>query len=107
MKATVKGYVEAIHFIYANKKETQKVFAKYMRNNDPDFLENAYQHYVETIPKKPYPTLKGIQFLLDMLAPQMPQAKSAKPEQFVDLSFLQELEKEGFFNEMAKRYPSR
>ena len=38
-------------------------------------------------------------------APQMPQAKTAKPEQFVDLSFLQELEKEGFFNEMAKRYP--
>ena len=36
-----------------------------------------------------------------------PAAKTAKPEQFVDLSFLQELEKEGFFNEMAKRYPSR
>jgi hypothetical protein len=42
-----------------------------------------------------------------MLAPQMPQAKSAKPEQFVDLSFLQELEKEGFYSEMAKRYPSK
>jgi hypothetical protein len=25
----------------------------------------------------------------------------------VDLSLLQELEKEGFFNEMAKRYPSK
>jgi hypothetical protein len=37
----------------------------------------------------------------------MPQAKSAKPEQFVDLSFLQELEKENFFNEMAKRYPTK
>jgi ABC-type nitrate/sulfonate/bicarbonate transport system substrate-binding protein len=36
----------------------------------------------------------------------MPQAKNAKPEQFVDLSLLQELEKEGFFNEIAKRYPS-
>jgi hypothetical protein len=24
-----------------------------------------------------------------------------------DLSFLQELEKEGFFNEMAKRYPTK
>jgi hypothetical protein len=45
--------------------------------------------------------------MLDMLAPQMPQAKSAKPEQFVDLSFLQELEKENFFGEMAKRYPSK
>lgn len=37
----------------------------------------------------------------------LPQAKSAKPEQFVDLSFLQELEKEGFFAEMAKKYPSK
>jgi hypothetical protein len=37
-----------------------------MRNNDPDFLENAYPHYVKTIPKRPY--LKGIQFPLDMLA---------------------------------------
>ena len=45
--------------------------------------------------------------MLDMLTPQMPQAKSAKPEQFVDLSFLQELEKEGFFTEMTKRYPGK
>ena len=33
--------------------------------------------------------------------------KTAKPEQFVDMSFLLELEKEGFFNEMAKRYPGK
>ena len=43
--------------------------------------------------------------MLDMLADKMPQAKIAKPEQFVDLSFLQDLEKEKFFDEMAKRYP--
>ncbi len=42
-----------------------------------------------------------------MLAPQMPQAKSAKPEQFVNMSFLNEVEKEGFFAEMAKRYPAK
>jgi hypothetical protein len=34
----------------------------------------------------------------------MEQAKTAKPEQFVDLSFLQELETEGFYSEMARRY---
>jgi hypothetical protein len=75
-----------------------------MRTNDPAVLEDSYQGYIKMIPKKPYPTLKGIQFMLDMLAPTMPEAKTAKPEQFVDLSFLQELENEGFFNEMAKRY---
>ncbi len=107
VKSALKGFVEAIYFIYANKKEAQRVFAKYMRTTDPAVLEDSYQGYVKMIPKKPYPTLKGIQFMLDMLAEKMPQAKNAKPEQFVDLSFLQELEKEGFFNEMAKRYPTR
>lgn len=107
VKSALKGFVEAIHFVYANKKDAQKVFAKYMRTDNPAVLEESYKGYIDTIPKKPYPTLKGIQFMLEMLAPQLPQAKNARPEQFVDLSFLQELEKEGFFNEMAKRYPSK
>ncbi|HEY2989283.1 MAG TPA: ABC transporter substrate-binding protein [Candidatus Binatia bacterium] len=107
VKNALKGFVEAIYFVYANKKEAQKVFSKYMRTNDPEVLEDSYRGYVTSIPKKPYPTLKGIQFMLDMLAEKMPQAKNAKPEQFVDLSFLQELEKEGFFNDMAKRYPTK
>ena len=107
VKSGLKGFVEAIYFIYANKKDAQKVFSKYMRTSDPAVLEDSYQGYIKMIPKKPYPTLKGIQFMLDMLAEKMPQAKNAKPEQFVDLSFLQELEKEGFFTEMAKRYPTQ
>jgi NitT/TauT family transport system substrate-binding protein len=107
VKSALKGFVEAIHFIYANKKETQRVFAKYMRTNDPTVLEDSYNGYIKSIPKKPYPTMKGIQFMLDVLAPTLPQAKNFKPEQFVDLSFLQELEKEDFFTEMAKRYPTK
>jgi len=107
VKSALKGFVEAIYYIYSHKKEAQLVFAKYMRTNDPNVLEESYQGYIHSIPKKPYPTLKGIQFLLDVLAPTIPQAKNAKPEQFVDLSFLQELEKEDFFGEMARRYPSK
>jgi NitT/TauT family transport system substrate-binding protein len=107
VKNALKGFVEAIYYVYANKKDAQRVFAKYMRTNDQEMLEDSYNGYIKWIPKKPYPTLKGIQYMLDLVAPQLPQAKNAKPEQFVDLSFLQELEKEGFFNEMAKRYPTK
>jgi ABC-type nitrate/sulfonate/bicarbonate transport system substrate-binding protein len=105
VKSALKGFVEAIYFVYANKKDAQRVFAKYMRTNNPEVLEDSYNGYVKSIPKRPYPTLKGIQFMLDVLTPALPQAKNFRPEQFVDLSFLQELEKEGFFNDMAKRYP--
>ena len=107
VKSALKGYIEGIHLIFYNKPSALKVFGKYMRTNDPEVLETSYQAYVTTTLKKPYPTLKGLQFLLDRLAPTMAQAKTAKPEQFVDPSFLQELEKEGFFNEMAKRYPGK
>jgi NitT/TauT family transport system substrate-binding protein len=107
VKSALKGYIEGINAIFSNKPATLKVFSKYMRTNDPEVLETSYQAYVSTTPRRPYPTLKGLQFLLDRLAPTMPQAKTAKPEQFVDMSFLQELDKEGFFTEMTKRYPSK
>ena len=41
------------------------------------------------------------------VAPQMPQAKTAKLEQFIDPNLLQELETEGFFTELTKRYPNK
>ncbi len=104
VKSAVKAYVEGIYFIFANQQPTEKSLAKYMRTNDPDVLDYSYRHYLKRTPKKPYPTMKGIQYMIEMAAPQIPQAKNARPEQFVDLSFLQELEAEGFFGEMEKRY---
>ncbi|MGH7773152.1 MAG: ABC transporter substrate-binding protein [Candidatus Binatia bacterium] len=105
VKAALKGYVEAIHYIHHYKEETRKILTRYLRTTDPDVLEATHVWFVKRVGKKPYPTLKGIQFLLDEFSAKLPQAKSAKPEQFVDISLLQELEKEAFFTEMAKRYP--
>ena len=105
IKAALKGYVEALYYIHNNKEETKRVSAKYMRSNVPDVLEATYTWFIRNVAKKPYPTLKGIQFLIDEIGGKLPQAKNARPEQFVDLSLLQELEKEGFFSEMGKRYP--
>jgi NitT/TauT family transport system substrate-binding protein len=103
--SALKGYVEAIYYINRNRDETRKIVAKYLRLTDPEILDATYNAFVKTVAKKPYPTLKGIQFLLDEVAGKLPNAKTAKPEQFVDLSLLQQLEKEGFFSEMVKRYP--
>jgi hypothetical protein len=104
VKSALKAYVEGIYYIFANKQPAIRSLSKYMRTSDQEVLDYSYQHYLKRTPKKPHPTMKGIQNLIDMSAPQMPQAKSAKPEQFVDLSFLQELEKERFYGEMEKRY---
>lgn len=104
VRSALKGYIEGIYFIFSHRQAAQSSLAKYMRTSDQEVLDYSYEHYLKRTPKKPYPTMRGIQFLLDMSAPQIPQAKTARPEQFVDLSFLQELEKEGFFDEMTRRY---
>lgn len=103
--AALKGYVEALYYIPRHRDETRKITGKYMRTSDAEVLDATYEWFVKHVAKKPYPTLKGIQFLLDEFAPRMPQAKNAKPEQFVDLTLLQQLERDGYFTEMAKRYP--
>jgi NitT/TauT family transport system substrate-binding protein len=104
VKGALKAYIEGIYYAFANKAAALKSLSRYMRTNDQEVLDYSYQHYLKRTPKKPYPTMKGIQNLIDMSGPQIPQAKSAKPEQFVDLTFLQELEAEKFFDEMARRY---
>jgi NitT/TauT family transport system substrate-binding protein len=104
VKSALKAYIEGIYYVFANKPATLKSLARYMRTRDQEVLGYSYQHYLKRTPTKPYPTMKGIQNLIDMAAPQISQAKNAKPEQFVDLSLLQELETEKFFDEMARRY---
>lgn len=104
VKAALRAYIEGIYFVFANKGAALQSLSRYMRTSDPEVLEYSYQHYLKRTPKRPYPTMKGIQNLIDMSAPQIPQARTAKPERFVDVSFLQELENEKFFEEMARRY---
>jgi ABC-type nitrate/sulfonate/bicarbonate transport system substrate-binding protein len=79
VRSALRGFVEAIYFVYGNKAATQKVFAKYMRTNDPAVLEDSYNGYIKSIPKKPYPTLKGIQFMLDVLAFDCPTPRTSSP----------------------------
>jgi ABC-type nitrate/sulfonate/bicarbonate transport system substrate-binding protein len=61
VKSAVKAYIEGIYLIFANKQAAQKSLAKYMRTNDQEVLEYSYQHYLKRTPKKPNPTMTGIQ----------------------------------------------
>jgi len=54
-------------------------------------------------PKKQYPSLEGLKTVLDEIAERDPRAKSAKPEQFVDLTFIRELDQSGFVDGLYKK----
>ena len=93
----VRGEIEGIHAIRTQKNLAINVLKKYMRINDPDILEDGYRYAVKFFQARPYPTLDEVRAVLEEYK-SMPQAANAKPEQFIDLSLLQELEKEKFFD---------
>ncbi len=80
------------------------MMAKYFKTEDREELEGTYNEYaLKIIPKKPYPTLKGLQLAMDELADKNPRVKGAKPEQFLDLRFLRELDESGFIDRLYQK----
>jgi NitT/TauT family transport system substrate-binding protein len=99
----MRAYVEGIHYAKTHRKESLEILAKYLRTDDKDVLEETYESVVlNLIPEKPYPTLKGIQIILRELGVKDPSARSARPEQFVDLNFIKELDSSGFVDRLYK-----
>ena len=71
------------------------------RISEADALEETYQHYaVKVMPRVPYPTIKGIQMVLDEIGTRTPKAKSLSPASFIDVSYLKELEQGGFIKKL-------
>ena len=97
----LRAYVEALYRFKTDKPFATKVIGKYSRITDPESLEETYQHYaVKVMPKVPYPTIKGIQLVLDEIGLRTPKAKSLAPESFIDVSYLKELEQSGFIKKL-------
>jgi LysM repeat protein len=99
----MRAYVEGVHYAKTHRRETMEIITKYLRTDDKDVLDDTYESIVANlVPEKPYPTLKGIQIILRELGIKDPNARSAVPEQFVDLTFIKELDSSGFVDRLYK-----
>jgi len=97
----LQAYVEGLHRFKTDKKFSLQVIGKYSRINDPEALEETYQHYaVKVMPKIPYPTEKGIQMVLDEIGTRNAKAKTLSPASFIDVDYLKELEQSGFIKKL-------
>ena len=102
----MKAYVEGIHYYKTHRKESLAILQRYLKVDDPDALTEIYEDIGLTlVPEKPYPTLRGIRTILQELAARDPAAANARPEQFVDMTFVNELDKSGFIDRLYKSAP--
>ncbi len=100
----MRAYVRAMHRARTDREFTVKSLAKYTTVTDPVLLGKTYDFYLgKVVERAPYVNMVGMQNALDDLARTVPAAKTAKPEQFVDLRFLDRLEKSGILKELYKQ----
>ncbi|HTF92958.1 MAG TPA: ABC transporter substrate-binding protein [Verrucomicrobiae bacterium] len=98
VRRMVKSYVEAIHLVRTNPEVTKRAFVKYRKTKDEKQLEDAYQTLRETVKPKPYPNMESFKTIFKDVSDRLPAAKSANPREFVDTSFLEELDKSGYID---------
>jgi NitT/TauT family transport system substrate-binding protein len=100
-KSFMKAIVEAITLMKADPDGTKAVMAQYLLI-DPVAgaaeLQDAYQTLIlDALESIPYPTLPGIQTLIDYQVATNPALAQVTPEQAIDRSVLDTLQAEGFF----------
>ena len=97
----MRAYVRGMHRARTDPAFTYKSMAKYTKIEDAAVLKKAYEFYMsKVLEKAPYINMVGVQNVLDDLVKTVPAAKNAKPEQFVDMHFLDTLEKGGLLKEL-------
>lgn len=100
IESVAKAIVEAIAFMHnpKNKKAVVDSIAKNLRLDKADRLERAYQNVVQELPRKPCPTVQGVNSVLKIMAQYglNPKALDLKPEDVIDLSLCKRLDDSGF-----------
>jgi NitT/TauT family transport system substrate-binding protein len=99
----VRAFVEGIAYYKTHKAESIQMIKEFLRLNDNAFAEEAYDYFARITPAKPYPIVEGIRTVLDEIALTDPAAKTARPENFVDASFMTKLDKSGYIDRLYRK----
>ncbi len=104
VKDFLKAIVVGIHAYKTQPEPAIKATATFLKAPVEE-VKPAYDYFTKSVyPDVPKPTIPGIKALLEnQISTTVPAAKTAKPEDLVDTTLFDELEREGFFKEVLGR----
>jgi ABC-type nitrate/sulfonate/bicarbonate transport system substrate-binding protein len=101
----VRAYVRGVHHFKAHPEIAAPLYRKYSEIEDPDVARQCYENANSFFRRVPYPTLKGLQTILDQLGERIPAARTSSPEHHVDLRWVRQLEESGFIQQLYDKTP--
>jgi len=96
----VRAVIEGTHQLETDRQFAAKVIGQYSGLTDARAISGAIDYYGPLWTKDGFPSVQGMQATLDGLAATVPEAKSAKPDQFMDLTFVQKIKASGLLDQL-------
>ncbi len=95
IKGFLKGQIEGMHYVKTNKEGSLKILRKHLQITDAEAVEGTYEFFAKRLARSPRTELEGIKNILSSI-----DAGQKNPADFVDMSLIDEIEKEGFVQKL-------
>jgi NitT/TauT family transport system substrate-binding protein len=103
-RAVVRSHVEAIQRFKSDRTAAIESLSRWTKVSEPLLLEETYDAYANNyFERVPYVTIPGMQLDLDALAGAADRGAGARPENWVDNRFVEEVERAGVIERPAGR----
>jgi ABC-type nitrate/sulfonate/bicarbonate transport system substrate-binding protein len=102
VKRFLMAYSEAVDRLFRDKELALKIIGKWTRTEDRETLESSYQYFTNFAERPPRLPYKALENIVVSMAETDPRAKDRKPEEFIDPSIYNELDKSGFFKSLGR-----
>lgn len=96
----MRAYAEGVHYFLTNREGTAQIVARYTKVEDRDVLSHSIDSEAAAMERTLQVDPKGIELILALISKTVPQAAAAKPEDFYDARFANELRDGGFLKKL-------
>jgi ABC-type nitrate/sulfonate/bicarbonate transport system substrate-binding protein len=98
IKGFIKGQIEGMHYVKTNREGSLRILRKHLQVADVEAVEGTYEFFAKRLPRSPRTELEGIKNILVSIG-----AAQKDPNEFIDLSLIDEIEKEGFVEKLYRQ----
>jgi ABC-type nitrate/sulfonate/bicarbonate transport system substrate-binding protein len=99
----MRAHVEGIARFKQEPEMGKKVIKKMLRLNDDVIAQESWELFARHRIAAPYPNIKGMKTSYEYVAATRPEIYKHKPEEFIDASFVEELDKSGFIKKLYEK----
>src|SRR5215471_18783156 len=102
----VKAYVAGAYLALSDEAKAKELIAQKFKTKDPKVITATYADFKRLMPLDAAPTMDGANNVLEQLVAIGTDIGSRDPRDYLDLSVIEQMKREGYFDQVAKLYPT-